>query len=325
MYRKFKTCKKQVAEFLNKSLGIPSNEFLRPLIGAAGHISYVETVSNKADSLHRYIKRIYDEDIINAYFSVLTRLTSPIKNAVLAIDFTEEPFYSKSSSLWIHPWTGEDGVEGHFKYLVISVIKHEKIPIIALPCPVGGDKAELIDKLIFYARKICKSISVVLLDREFYAGAVIDKLQNLNMPYIIFVPRNEAVKRYINEGKDTVEHTIEYKAEKSTHRAKTQLVLINYENKDWCFATNIQLEKSIYYIITYKQRWQIETEFRIHDEARIKSKSKFHTIRFFYFIISLLLELLWRLIGIAVFKRFIIEMENAMFAEFLGIEYAYPS
>jgi len=60
----------------------------------------------------------------------------------------------------------------------------------------------------------------------------------------------------------------------------------------WCFATN--LRQSLYLVAKYKQRWQIETDFRVHDEARIKSKSNEPIIRYFYFLTSLILVGNWQ-------------------------------
>ena len=59
----------------------------------------------------------------------------------------------------------------------------------------------------------------------------------------------------------------------------------------WCFATN--LRQSLYLISKYKRRWQIETDFRVHDEARIKTKSNEPIVRYFYFLTSLVLLANW--------------------------------
>jgi len=53
---------------------------------------------------------------------------------------------------------------------------------------------------------------------------------------------------------------------------------------------------------------KLETGFRVHDEARIKSKSLNLQIRFFYHLLGMLLIILWRLQRdrrIIVFKRYL--------------------
>jgi len=56
--------------------------------------------------------------------------------------------------------------------------------------------------------------------------------------------------------------------------------------------------------------WNIETMFRVHDEARIKTKSKVPIVRLFYFLISLVLIFIWSMFekNKVTFKLFIIEL-----------------
>jgi hypothetical protein len=60
----------------------------------------------------------------------------------------------------------------------------------------------------------------------------------------------------------------------------------------------------------YKQRWQIETDFRVQDEARIKSKSTEMKVRFFFFLFEQMLQVQWMCFhkNDLPFKEFIIEM-----------------
>ena len=65
--------KKYVIGFLNKAIDfgkakiLSAKDYLRWIFRACSHNSYVEIVSNKADSLHRMIKLSYEEDIVIAY------------------------------------------------------------------------------------------------------------------------------------------------------------------------------------------------------------------------------------------------------------------
>ena len=65
-------------------------------------------------------------------------------------------------------------------------------------------------------------------------------------------------------------------------------------------------------VVTYKQRWQIETDFRVQDEARIKCKSKEIKIRYFLFLYELMLQAIWACFykKEASFKEFIIELSK---------------
>jgi len=71
------------------------------------------------------------------------------------------------------------------------------------------------------------------------------------------------------------------------------MVKIIDEEIAWCYATNQKPSLSL--CMEYPKRWNHETGFRIHDEAKIKSKTHNAKIRFFYHLISMLLIILWRL------------------------------
>ena len=93
-----------------------------------------------------------------------------------------------------------------------------------------------------------------------------------------------------------IEHEIKYNANFTKNKAKTNIALVkNVLDYDWVFATNIMLKDIKRYVPIYRKRWNIETMFRVHDEARIKTKSKVPIIRLFYFLISTLLVFLWNL------------------------------
>jgi len=118
---------------------------------------------------------------------------------------------------------------------------------------------------------------------------------------------------------------MKYQKEKSSWKPIVQIVVCkDIFEFDWMFATNIQINNSLDYVLLYKRRWQIETNYRIEDEARIKSKSSNYLIRYFYFMISNLFHLLWivhkNVSNYIQFKRYLDIIETKLFYDFLGIE-----
>ena len=263
--------------------------------------TYVETISNKADALHWNINRNYPETITQEFF----RFVKPeiIKQRLglvdLVADLTEEDFYGKHSGLWIHGWTGEKGVRGKLRYLVVAIsVRNQIIPFYVEILPIGAFKAESLGKAVNYCKSLGLKIGSLLLDRGFYSGDVIDTLQLNKTKYLIFVPKNNFIKKAFNETKDDciILHDIMYTKDKRKHFAISDHVLIhNYKDYAWAFATNIDLKELTNYVSLYKKRWNIETMFRVHDEARIKSKSVKPEVRLFYFVISMLLLLIWNI------------------------------
>ena len=83
------------------------------------------------------------------------------------------------------------------------------------------------------------------------------------------------------------------------------------EYYDWVFATNIEDVALGDIITTYKKRWNIETVFRIQDEATIKCKSTDLQTRYFIFLFTQLLQANWMCFfkEEVSFKKFIIEID----------------
>ena len=266
---------------------------------AAQSNTYVETVSNKADCLHYHLDKNYIETLTKEYTNHLKCIIRKIRLGAVKIvaDITDEDFYGKVEGLHIHPWTGERGVEGKYQYLVAGILFRNKIlPFYITILRNGCFKAKFLGDIADLCRSLGLNVKTMLLDRGFYSGDIIDTLSFKDLNYLIFVPRKELYKCML-EGTDEsviIEHSISYKKNKSSHKAETLLALIkNVAEYNWVFASNLFFKKAKKYVYLYKQRWAIETMFRVHDEARIKTKSKNPVIRLFYFMTSMFLLFLW--------------------------------
>lgn len=243
------------------------------------------------------------------------------KDVILAFDSTDEEFYGDPQGFWIHKYTGENGVRGKFKFLTCAIVNSdipEKIPLLSVPLRVGQNMAKEVTWMLSLIEPLVHSISLCLFDRGFYSKELMMTLTNAGYPYLIFVPKNKQIKReleqMVEQEKKKIQYEFELNKEKTTLRGETTLVFLKqiFEKKagkkfDWAFATN-QCEINLENIVsTYKGRWRIETGFRVQDEARILSKSTSARIRFFYFVYSQVLQLLW----------LVLYKEEVRFKEFL--------
>lgn len=315
-------CKKQLRkEFVNflKNLSIShEEEYAGLLFKVSSRESYVETLSNKADSLHYHLDKTYPEVIEEEFYWQARKLIrrQRLGSGDIIVDITTEKFYGESTSLCIHPWTGEQGIKGKFHYLVAGILFRNKIlPFYVAILPRGAFKADFLGNIVKLCNKIHLQVRCMYLDRGFYSGEVIDELELRDINYLIFA-RKSSLFKYMLESVDKaiiVKHEIRYTKNRSSHIAETNIALIkDVDGYDWCFATNHILENIEKYVQFYRRRWNIETMFRVHDEAKIKSKSIKSIIRLFYFIISMLIVLLWNLYAKQdyTFKRFLVILEN---------------
>lgn len=287
------------------------------LLFASSHNTYVETVDNNADTLH---KGLDDWDISSLQKEYERLCVHEIRKLHLGlcdiiIDITEEDFYGKTQGVWIIPWTKEKGVEAHFKFLVCSIKKGDrKYPIAVRMIRLGSIISEEVGAVLDVRKAAGIHINTVLMDRGFYAAEVLQELQNQEVEYIVFAKKSETFSNMLDSAEEStiIEHEMIFSKKKSKFKVKTNIALAkNVLGYDWVFATNTQLTGEDI-VRKYRVRWNIETDFRVQDEARIKTKSIKPNIRLFYFIIPLLIFFVWKATqksGIT-FKKFIITLSR---------------
>jgi hypothetical protein len=322
-----KTVRKTFKQFI-KNFSLPET-VKKPLIKASEVNSYVETVSNKADCLHYHLDKNYVETLTKENTEHLKRIIRKIRLGAVKIivDVTDESFYGKVDSLYIHPWTKEKGIEGKYLYLVAGILfRNNILPFYIAILRNGCFKAKFLGEIVDLCRSLGLNVKTMLLDRGFYSGDIIETLTLKEINYLIFVPKKELFKCML-EGTDksvVIEHEIPYKKNKSGHKAETLIALVkNIQEYDWVFASNIFFRKVEKYVWLYKKRWNIETMFRVHDETRIKTKSKNPVIRLFYFMVSMFLLFIWNLYKKAEFsfKKFVILLYEVIKEEKVWVKY----
>lgn len=327
----------QINSFLQKAFGfckiiIPFSSISYQLVKVAKSNSYVETLGKNADSLHLWIKKSYEQDFKRA-FELQAKKALKYLNvsfAKLAFDITAEPFYGKTRGLYIFETPKNKKFDGEFKFITVCLIKRNKqIPLMALPVMIGeGSGGKLAIELLKYCQTLFRKIRFAVFDRGFYIAELIDFLEANKIKYLILVPEKKGVIADWVEQTDKLgkfKHQMVYSKEKSKWKPRTTIVVCKgIDDFAWIFATNIHFRTRVEYIWHYKRRWQIETNYRVEDEARIKSKSTNYLIRYFYFLVSLLLHLLWivnkNLKYYAPFKKYLDNIEQGLLMDYLEID-----
>lgn len=320
---------KKVFFSLRSKTTLPYGLLAHHLAKVAKCQSYIETFCSHADTLHCWIKRVYDIDIKKA-FELQVRKTLRklnILSAGIAIDFTHEPFYGKTRNLHTINVSNSKPYNAEFRYVTCCLLaKGKEIPLMALPVRYGQQVSQTLE-ILRYCLCLKFRIKYVLFDRGFYNAELIDFLQSKSLQYLMLVP---AIAGKISGYRDQTnnfavyDHQLYYQKAKSSWKPITKIIVCKDQfDYDWIFASNIQLHNPWDYVLLYKKRWQIETNYRVEDEAKIKSKSSNYLIRYFYFMLSMLFHLLWIINkdngDYIQFKRYLDIIENALFFDFLGI------
>lgn len=284
---------------------------------AATTQDFLENTSKKAGNKPNadiIFKRIKDCNIkkLKLTFSfILEFLIKQVKHKLnrrewtVAIDAHYEPFYGNYMDLWVHAYKPKKGCNGSYKFITISIVMGDaRFTLLALPVRRGDYTEDLVEELLLTARKYIR-IRLVLLDRGFYSAAIIKKLDALKIGYIMFIPRNKKNKKFL---KDTdafshryVNHEIIWNHDKTKEKVKFKILIIkdfvditNFKIYDWIFATNLTNTKALHHVMLYKQRWGIETTYRMFGKFRITTTSVNPVVRYFLFLFVVLLYNLWK-------------------------------
>jgi len=204
---------KMIKKFINYSLDLSDDKndvtgygLLYPLLQASSCNTYVETISDKADTLYLRCKESMISMVEHAYLNYIGGISNKFKlnekEVILAFDYTDEDFYGDVQGFDIHGWTGKDAVTGHFKFLTCSIISDdipEKIPLISVPIKIGNYKSQTIIYCLSLIKNYIGKINLILFDRGFYNNDLMFELTKLNYPYLIFVPKRKEYKQLFEE------------------------------------------------------------------------------------------------------------------------------
>lgn len=309
---------KTLDTFIDHSLGLkPESKFLsgfhynQDLLKASIANTYVETIGNRADSLHLAIKNASLSDIYWKYIETAkvlgTKFELQEKDIVLAFDYTDEDFYGNSQGFLIPRWRGGDGGTRKFKFLTCSIVSSDipqNVPLVSVPVWMGQNITHAIMWCLTVVEPMVRSISLILLNKGFYSKELILTLSGSKYSYLIFVPRSSKIRNELFQMEEAEKEIMQYKFKfdinKTSLKNENTLTLLqqifnrqNEKSYDWVFVTN-QHEIDLEHIIaSYKRRWKMEDGFRLQDETCIRSKSTDVNIRFFYFAYEQLLQLIW--------------------------------
>ena len=322
-------------KFIDESLGVDRTDnnlngfdFIVPLLESSAYNSYLENISNKTDTIHLKVKNSLISMMEHAYLNYIKGVSNKFKlnekKVILAFDYTEEDFYGDVQGFDIHGWNGKDGITGHFKFITCSIISDdipERIPLISVPIRLGHYKSSVILHCLSLIIDFIGEIELILFDRGFYDKDLMYELAKMKYPYLIFVPKHKDKKEILYPMKIGEQVAIynDFKVNKNQSKYPGENILVflkqiydprSEKNYDWVFATNVEEILLENLVITYKKRWRIETQFRVQDEARIKSKSTEMKVRFLFFLFQQMLQVQWMCFhkNDLPFKEFIIEM-----------------
>lgn len=313
-------------------------DFVHLLLDAVEHEDFINNSSVRlggptGETLFARLKEASVESV-NTVFSrhlveMLRSLSKALRHreAALAFDITDEPYYGHVEGLWIHPQKPAKGSTGCFKFLAVSAVdRRNRLLLGCLPVAIGADIAALITRLLLQARRVIRP-RLCLFDRGFDSYQLIERLQQLGVRYQILWQKKAWAKKQLKGMRRgeirEVNRTGIYSRNKTTHRIRLRFVLIKGYRRfarskayDWVFCTNTREHWAHGYVDKYRQRWGIETLFRVLDTVQIRTATKNPVIRYFLLAFCCFLYNLWKCAGL---EESMVSLKNFTVAVIAGL------
>jgi len=232
------------------------------------------------------------------------------RKAVVAIDYTRQPFYGDPDAKNVIGGKQENGTTWGYTYASIDIVEAERrLTVYSSTVNQFSEKAEVVEKLIFEAKARGIHISIVLLDRAFFTIDVIATLKRLEVYFIIPAVKHDTVKEAMlnYDDKQSAKRFILGNKRKSIcftlylyKRSVEQLPKkkkLNVSDLYFGFATNLPRSLAIklpsFIPSEYRRRWGIETGYRVQDNAQAKTTSTNYKLRLIYQMTSVVLYNVW--------------------------------
>ena len=309
----------KLVDFVHKTLSVKPNAHWKAadyatLVGITSRYNtYAETVNSKgmpnADTLHYRIEQDTTvQTLQEAFQKLMEKQLKKLRRrkAIVIVDYTCEPFFGHTQSEWLHGYRSSNGSRGCYKILAASILAgKERYFVYAKPVPVIADETLELWQILAHLETLGIRIKVLLMDRGLAKNAEnLALLETFHIKYLGLFPKYRNIKKIIKGMKHA------YKNRKFSVKGVPTRLVIGKDVKRkfaWVFVTNLEENEFMTYLRLYKRRWNIETGFRVHDEARIRTKSINIRVRFFLFLVALVLYNMWKILGMPTpFKRFVI-------------------
>ena len=262
------------------------------------------------DQLRVEIKPVNDRIV-----SAAKKLRILTHAVVVAIDFHDQPFFSKAKKRdgSVVTSKGQKGTKWGHRIATLDVVeKGMRFTLVSIEVIMFTRKEKIVEQLIIEARKHAK-IRCVLLDRGFFSVPVINKLDELKVRYLMPAKKNSKIKSIVARSKAYRYTITRYEMVSNTKDvAVFNLVVVdmsttkkNPKNDDYfTYATNMRVDETNVITIgeMYRKRWGIETGYRVKKDFRIKTCSTSAVVRYLFLHLSVILFNLWVLYKILMGK-----------------------
>ena len=297
--------------------GFSASDLYQILVRAASNCDSIENTSKMLKNarcgrdIRHHLDKINDFDTLESQVNlalqsqVLPRIKK--RKLKLAIDLNLIPYYgepSDSEKPYIYRSQAKQGTCSFYAYATLYLIKKGKRLTLAIR---GIRNTDTTVAIITYLLALGSSLNIdfktLYLDRGFFSIAVIRWLQALKIPFImpaIIRGKTGGIKQFI-QGNKSYQTTYTMGKDQNNCVTFDLWIVCKYKKgkrnqqgiQYFAYVVYLPSIKLDYIHTAYRQRFGIETSYRIKNICRLKTTNKKPVIRLLFIGISFLLVNIW--------------------------------
>lgn len=246
---------------------------------------------NSWQDLGRGFRGIINEQLLKAKKQRI--FTSPVE---IAIDFNEIEWYGEELHFIVHG-QAKNGTRKFIRFACLSVLKPGRKFIVAT-VPVFSDtrKEDVIGLLLPEAEKWMK-MRRIFIDRGFYGAKIPKMLDEKGLQYIMLARETKGIKKAMKSLLHKGKHIKPYTIRNRYGETKCTLFLCwDRKRRKWSpFITNIPVNERTRTALgkEYRQRWNIETSFRVKNGFLAKTSSMNYSVRYVIYMFAIVMYNFW--------------------------------
>jgi putative transposase len=313
-------CSEIAVEAINRNLTIPINGTLKQktliqsFVGMSANKLSVHSINQAVEkvpcetSVRYHLSKMDLNSLLELQSKILTysndQILVPGKSYHFAIDFTNDPYYGEivdANKDYVVKSKMKDSTTTFYSYVSLYITtKGQRLTLAVFPVKTGVSKVEYIRKFLAFINDVKVNIEVLCLDRGFYSKEVFSFLQEENIPHIVPVRKHGLELKKILRGNHsryarytmmgtsgpldlTLAIDVQYFQGRNKKFGNVNLGYVVY-GIDW-------KPRRVYQI--YKNRFAIESSYRIRNIVKAKTSSRNVVLRYLLTIISFLLKNIW--------------------------------
>lgn len=250
------------------------------------------------DALLYHLKGLHPQAVLDAFLAWNREILSAADLpgvGVLAIDLTTIPYFGEDRTHAVRAKAYRGTQYGFQLATVYLCHRGRRFTLHAVPVDPFTKKEDVVRGLLQEASRYVRP-TLVLLDRGFYGKEVVRTLLEMEVDFLMPVPRTSAVKRVLAETRHLYAWVGPHRVgEDGPEVALAVVPSTRVEDGRFAYVTNRAVDTKAARSLAdmYGARWGIETSYRVMKDTGPWTTSNAYAVRLLYHLLMVVLYNLW--------------------------------